>query len=77
MLVTSLCIATNQHAEFLIRSGNFKSYARSDGTWERVAEAEIHVYCACFYKKKYHLFKIMSSAIHRDISYPNSVCRII
>jgi hypothetical protein len=40
-LVTSLCIATNQHAEFLIRSGNFKSYARSDGTWERVAEAEM------------------------------------
>jgi len=41
MLVTSLCIATNQHAEFLIRNGNFKSYARSDGTWERVAEAEM------------------------------------
>jgi hypothetical protein len=41
MLVTSLCIATNQHAKFLIRSGNFKSYARSDGTWERVAEAEM------------------------------------
>jgi hypothetical protein len=41
MLVASLCIATNQHAEFLIRNGNFKSYGRSDCTWERVAEAEM------------------------------------
>jgi len=39
MIVTSLCIATNQHAEFLVRNGNFKSYARYDGTWERVTEA--------------------------------------
>jgi hypothetical protein len=41
MLVASLCIATNQHAEFLIRNSNFKSYARSDGTWEKVTETEM------------------------------------
>jgi hypothetical protein len=41
MLATSLCIATNQHAAFPIRNGNFKSYARFDGTWERVTEAEM------------------------------------
>jgi len=36
MLVASLCIATDQHAYFVIRNGNLKWYGRSDCTRERV-----------------------------------------
>ncbi|VDH93637.1 Hypothetical predicted protein [Mytilus galloprovincialis] len=41
MLLTSLCLSTNQHAAYHIRNGKFQSYAGPNGSWEVVTEQEM------------------------------------